>query len=199
MKKEEIIESDDGQPDMNYAARNNYFAEIEENKVAENKKTAKEAKETEAVTGKVKFEHGNAQSLLIKEDQLQDKIAKSKLNVVAVTETFFANDSDLNDACPKGFQALHRPRIGRRGGGVAIFCQDNFEIFEHSNKSYKSFKHLDVSIAIGSGESIRIVTIYTPPESSKAEFLQEFKHLMEASKGDIRIVTGDFNLHVENP
>jgi exonuclease III len=199
MKKEEIIESDDGQPDMNYAARNNYFAEIEENKVAENKKTAKEAKETEAVTGKVKFEHGNAQSLLVKEDQLQDKIAKSKLNVVAVTETFFANDSDLNDACPKGFQALHRPRIGRRGGGVAIFCQDNFEIFEHSNKSYKSFKHLDVSIAIGSGESIRIVTIYTPPESSKAEFLQEFKHLMEASKGDIRIVTGDFNLHVENP
>jgi hypothetical protein len=126
----------DGQPDMRFAANKKYVAEREANKVAENKKTAEEANKTGmVVTGKVKFGLANAYSLRKKREELEQLIAKSKLNVVAVTETWFANDSDLNDACPKGFQALHRPRIGRRGGGVAIFCQDNFEITEHSHKS----------------------------------------------------------------
>jgi exonuclease III len=200
MKKEEIIESDDGQPDMSYAVNRKYVAEREANRVAENKKTAEKANKTEAVvTGKVKVGHVNAHSLRKKEEQLEQLIVQSKLNVVAVTETWFANDSDLNDACPKGFQALHKPRRGRGGGGVAIFCRDNIDITRNYNKSYKSFEHLDVSIAIGSSEKIRIVTIYRPSGSSRDEFLQEFESMLESSNGDKRIFTGDFNLHVEKP
>jgi exonuclease III len=192
----------DGQPDMHYAVNKKYVAEREANKVAENKKTAEEVNKMEAVVkGKVKFGHVNAQSLLKKGEKLEQLIAQSKLNVLAVTETWFENDSDLNDKCPKGFQALHRPRRGRRGGGVAIFCRDNIDITRNYHKSYNSFEYLDVSIAIGSSEKIRIVTIYRPSgnSSSRDEFLQEFESMLESSNGDKRIFTGDFNLHVENP
>lgn len=195
----------DGQPDMRFAANKKYVAERETSKVAENHKTAEEVDKMEAVvTGKVKFGLVNAQSLRKKGEKLEHLIAQSKLNVVAVTETWFENDSDLNDACPKGFQALHRPNIGTgrggaRRGGVAIFCRDNIDITRNYHKSYKSFEYLDVSIAIGSSEKIRIVTIYRRPGNSKVDFLQDFEGMLEASKGDKRIFTGDFNLHVENP
>jgi exonuclease III len=194
----------DGQPDMHYAANKKYVAEREANKVAENKKTAEEVNKMEAVKGKVKFGHVNAHSLRKKKEQLERLIVQSKLNVVAVTETWFENDSELNDACPKGFQALHRPNIGTgrgeaRRGGVAIFCRDNIDITRNYHKSYKSFEHLDVSIAIGSSEKIRIVTIYRPSDNSKVDFLQDFEGMLEALNEDKRIFTGDFNLHVEKP
>jgi hypothetical protein len=194
----------DGQPDMHYAANKKYVAEREANKVAENKKTAEEVNKMEAVKGKVKFGHVNAHSLRKKKEQLERLIVQSKLNVVAVTETWFENDSELNDACPKGFQALHRPNIGTgrgeaRRGGVAIFCRDNIDITRNYHKSYKSFEYLDVSIAIGSSEKVRIVTIYRRPGNSKVDFLQDFESMLESSNGDKRIFTGDFNLHVENP
>jgi hypothetical protein len=194
----------DGQPDMHYAVNRKYVAEREANKVAENKKTAEDFNKMEAVKGKVKFGHVNAHSLRKKKEQLERLIVQSKLNVVAVTETWFENNSELNDACPKGFQALHKPnaltgRGGARRGGVAIFCRDNIDITRNYHKSYKSFEYLDVSIAIGSSEKIRIVTIYRRPGNSKVDFLQDFESMLESSNGDKRIFTGDFNLHVENP
>ncbi|KZS00900.1 Uncharacterized protein APZ42_002622, partial [Daphnia magna] len=132
--------------------------------------------------------------------ELEEKIANSNLDFVAVTETWIKNDSDLKEACPKGFKAVHQPRNGRRGGGVAIFYRESIGISQ-SSPSFKSFECIDVSLKIGSDRDIRLINIYRPPGNSKVEFLDEFRSLLQASAGEKRklLITGDFNLHVENP
>jgi hypothetical protein len=116
-------------------------------------------------------------------ERLKDHTDKSKLDMVAITETCFNNDFDLKEACLKGFKAVHQPREGRRGGVVDINYIDNINLNRHSLINNKSFQTLDVSFAIGSRKDIRLLDIYGPPGNSKAEFLEEFQHLLRASRG----------------
>ena len=37
------------------------------------------------------------------------------------------NDVDIDSFVLEGYTAYHNIRVGRRGGGVTIFCLDNFQ------------------------------------------------------------------------
>ena len=183
----------DGQPNMRFAANREWVAEQEADKnVVANKEQVMNAD-----VENVKFGLVNSRSLLGKLGDLDDEIEKSKLEIVAVTETWFKDDFDLKDARPKGFKGVHEPRgNGCPGGGVAIFYRDDIKLTKHSLVNYKSFEYIDVSIQVGSGKKIRLLNIYRPGNSSKVEFLEEFKNLLQASmkrKGKL-LITGDFNL-----
>jgi exonuclease III len=193
----------DGQPKMRHTLNKKGIAEREVDKnVAANKEPLEPVMNADVEN--VKFGLVNSRSLLNKLEKLDDEIAKSKLDIIAVTETHFKDDSHLEKARPKGFKGVHEPRRdGRRGGGVAIFYRDDIKLTRHSLVKNKSFEYIDVSLDIGSGKKIRLLNIYRPGKygSSKVVFLEEFKTLLrESMEGKEKLlITGDFNLHVENP
>ncbi|KAI9555696.1 hypothetical protein GHT06_018211 [Daphnia sinensis] len=200
----------DGQQDTSYATddaayhrrQQPYVAERGANQVAANKKSVENVKEEDMRNVEVKFGLVNAQGLNTKAGELKKKMAKCNFDIVAVTETWNMDDSDLNEACPKGFQALYQSTKGEaRGGGVAIFYRDSIGITDFSSQDYKTFECLDVSLNIGADKDIRLINIYRPPENDKLDFLYEFGPLLRASEEGKRklLITGDFNLDVENP
>ncbi|KAK4022839.1 hypothetical protein OUZ56_008285 [Daphnia magna] len=189
-KKEDIIKKEE-----------EYVAERGANKVTASKNNVENVKKDML---NVEFGLVNARSLRKNVLKWKGKIANSNFDFVAVTETWIRDGdkfiSDTKKVCPKGFEVVQKPRIKRRGGGVAIFYRESIGITQR-NLSFKSFECLDVFLNINSEEGIRLINIYRPPGNSKDEFLDEFQSLLQASAGEKGklLITGDFNLNVENP
>ncbi|XP_045026615.1 uncharacterized protein LOC116918934, partial [Daphnia magna] len=172
-------------------------------KVTANKESAENIKENDMVKLEVKFGLVNAQGLFCKRFELKEKIEKSNFDFVTVTETWKMSNSELKEACPEGFKFKYKPRKDeRQGGGIALFFQDSIISTPRSRKDYETFECLDTSLyVLGAGTDIRLINIYRPPDSNKIKFLEEFESLLAASNRSEEnlFITGDFNLHVENP
>ncbi len=83
--------------------------------------------------------------------------------------------------------AIHRPRHGRRGGGVALIHRSTLRVNPLSiNVKVASFEHLSVSIKINS-VCINMVTVYGPPSTKPALFLEEFAGCLELLVAIIRV------------
>lgn len=187
---------------------NENLKKIKENKLKSEKVNEEETKHTKETGENVKFGLVNTRSLvntkLDKEKVKKFKKLASNLDIISVTETWFTstdpNESNLIEACPDGFIPVHEPRVGRRGGGVAIFYRDTIKLAHFSTVHYSSFEHLDFSLTVGSNR-LRIINIYRPPANSKDKFLEEFKNLLNELSGDTEklLISGDFNLNMVNP
>nr|CAH0112555.1 unnamed protein product [Daphnia galeata] len=172
-----------GQPNIRHTLNKKGIAEREVDKnVAANKEPLEPVMNADVEN--VKFGLVNSRSLRSKKlkkkkEELENEIEKSKLDIVAVTETWFKNDFDLKEACPKGFKGVHESREGRRGGGVAIFHRHDIKLTRNYHPvDYKSFEYIDVSLDMGSDKKIRLLNIYRPPGNSKVDFLKEFETLL---------------------
>ena len=69
----------------------------------------------------------NARSIQCNMYIIQQHIVCHNLDVVAITESWLREDSGddiLRELCPAGYSSLHKPRIGKRGRGVAIIFRD---------------------------------------------------------------------------
>ncbi|XP_045026613.1 LOW QUALITY PROTEIN: uncharacterized protein LOC116918935 [Daphnia magna] len=201
----------DGQPDMRYAANKRYVAERDANQVTANKESAENVKENDMGNVEVNCGLINAWSLFPKRDELKEKIEKSKLDFVTVTETWKMSDnSQLN---------TNQETNERQGGGVALFYRDSIKRTPRSRKHYETFECLETSLDVGAEKKIRLLSIYRPdkihlqiaendknfwklPISGISKiFLEEFKSLLAASNTskETLCITGDLNVHVENP
>jgi hypothetical protein len=96
----------DGQPEMHYPACREQPAASNREWVAEQETdknvVVKKEQVMNADVENVKFGLVNSGSFRNKLEEWENEIAKSKLDIVAVTETHFKDDSDLKKACPKG-------------------------------------------------------------------------------------------------
>ena len=146
----------------------------------------------------------NARSVKNKANEIKDHIIDNNLDVVAITETWMTNDSRMveGDVCPGGYQMIHTPRIGRRGGGVALIIKSSLKC-KHlvSQHKFQSFEHQTVDILMNGG-TVTLIIIYRPPPSSKyratpKEFNEEFSHLLEENVSRKLLVVGDFNFHID--
>jgi hypothetical protein len=125
------------------------------------------------------------------------------LDLVAVTESWLTPDSGdevLRGVCPEGYLSLHRPRLDRRGGGLALIYRSTIRPHIIDIPFIPTaFESLACSFSINSS-TILLVLIYRPPNSSHVSFLVEFgqflDHLINV-RGNLLIV-GDFNIHVDD-
>ena len=131
---------------------------------------------------------------------------------MAITESWLTGDhrdshkiADLKNTLTD-YDFIDSPRVGRRGGGVAVILRKGCSVTRHSVTSFKSFEHLDLTVSYGS-TSARVVTIYRPTKSKKKKntetvtrFLSEFSSLIEISmtNGTPVVFLGDFNFHMED-
>ena len=147
----------------------------------------------------------NARSICNKPHTVQDLIVSSKIDMLAITETWIPNQDDesaLLAACPTGYSACHRARshrLKKTGGGVAIVYRSTMRAFVQQPILYTSFEYTDVVMSVNS-LSFRVIVVYRSPEQSLPCFLTDFAHLLEVSlafSGKLLIV-GDFNIHLEH-
>ena len=163
---------------------------------------------------KTRFSLWNARSLKSKGKSISmsDFVIQNRVDVLAITETWLTNsDKDnislasISNTLP-GHEFIHSPRLGTTGGGVGILVRKGFTVTRNESLHFRSFEYLDVTLKTSSTGYFRVVVIYRPPPSTRNKlspsiFFDEFSSLLEVlqSRSYRLLLTGDFNLHVDNP
>ena len=140
----------------------------------------------------------NVRSLLNKSFIINDLILDKNLDSIFLTETWLGTDAPviLTEACPPNFNFLFSTRGGKKGGGTASITQITMSSNKVPFNSYSSFEH---HAFVFSSPPILCITVYRPPQYSTS-FISEFSELLSVIHTTYNriLITGDFNLHVDN-
>ena len=145
----------------------------------------------------------NARSLLSNMLIVQDHINFHQLDMLAITESWLTvenGDEVLRSATPPGYSFVHKPRVGRRGGGLACIFRSTIKCLLASiDLTATTFEFLPISATTNSA-CLLIVIIYRPPSSNFKSFISEFSSFLElvATAAGKLIIVGDFNIHIDN-
>ena len=122
----------------------------------------------------------NACSLQNKEELLADIFYHERPDFLAITETWLTpmhGVSTLTKLCPDGYASTHRPRSGKRGGGVAFMYKNSLQCSSFSSSDYSSFKHLDLLLTIPP-RPIHIIIFYRPTVNPLSAFWRIFHNFL---------------------
>ena len=134
---------------------------------------------------------------------LKQFLSDQNVEILSLSETWLSPatlPSTLNSLTPPNFSITHNPRPIGRGGGVAFIYRSYLNINTITLPPFSSFESLCIKLSISSS-SFTFLTVYRPPSSSTSLFLTEFASLLDdlnTSPSEL-IITGDFNIHVDNP
>ena len=86
-----------------------------------------------------------------------------------------------------------------KGGGVAKIFNTSLQCKQISHGDFASFEY--ICALVKGSPCILLLTIYRPPKHSAKVFLEEFGELLTniCLSFDCLIISGDFNIHVDNP
>ena len=117
------------------------------------------------------------------------------------------NDASVRaDLCPDGYNFLHHPRVGCRGGSTGLIFRDFLHVASVNVGQKESFEFSERTIK-SSDHSIRLLIVYHPRYSTENKelkvplsvFLREFSEYLSTlilAKEPI-VIAGDFNIHVD--
>lgn len=144
----------------------------------------------------------NIQSVRNKTFNLRDLIDDERLDILAITETWFS-DSDLaviSEMTPDTHMLLHTTRQNARGGGVGVFISKAFKkIRKCTLDRQESYEVLQVECEVN-GNRITLIILYRPPYSSMSSFIEELKTYLDSIDmvGANVIICGDFNVWMDD-
>ena len=140
-----------------------------------------------------------------KSGQIYDFAMQKGFDHLAMIEAWLTSDDrsqqQIDDITGHNMAFHHRPRSGRREGGILL--KSSLKIKPLSHGSFKSFEHTEVSVATAKVH-VRLIVVYRPVPSTKhgltvSMFLEEFSTYLESiitSPGHL-LILGDFNFHVD--
>ena len=145
----------------------------------------------------------NARSIRSNGHIIRDQVEQYLPTIVALTETWSKNDDKdflFANVAPAGYMWYNIDRDHSRGGGVAILYDKNTRCAVHATKMNCDIEFLWCITTIGH-KTLQYLVLYRPPSGSLASFFDEFILIAEEidSHNSEVIITGDFNLHVDNP
>ncbi|XP_060563505.1 uncharacterized protein LOC132722906, partial [Ruditapes philippinarum] len=154
----------------------------------------------------------NTRSVKNKTLSICDFILSNEFDICAITETWLGSSVDkvcISELVPPGYKMKHVPRVGRRGGGVAIIHKASIQVTTESSsqsKEFSQFEFMDCNVVIGR-YSMRLAVIYRPPPSKQNglntnTFLDHEWPLFltkYATVDNSAIIVGDLNLHLDIP
>ena len=149
----------------------------------------------------VKLALQNARSLKNKPFVMNDFICTHNLDFLLLTETWLEKSTScitLIEATPPHFNFISTERQNKQGGGIAIIYKALFQCQKTALGDFASFEYLSAVLKCSS--DILLLTIYRPPRLSAPLFLEEFGELLSnvCVEYESVIISGDFNLHVDN-
>ena len=120
---------------------------------------------------------------------------------IILTETW--NKINTVDLCKlSGFVGHHVYRPDqRRGGGVSVFCRDDFDSSKIENLSVvqNHFESCVIKVILDGSKYILICAIYRPPTESVQEFILTLNTYFDSpifQAAETVIVSGDFNINL---
>ena len=142
----------------------------------------------------------NARSAKCKAALIHDVIADSKLDLLALTETWIPSDAPNAvklDIAPTGYQVLHRHRgssSDKNGGGIALIYRESMRASILDLGNYSEFEYLAAKVSTNS-KSLAIIALYRPPGPVNEPYCAQLSDLVEQLMlSDFRFVLcGDFN------
>ena len=153
----------------------------------------------------------NAQSICGpngKTEDFIDHIAQSHVDICVVTETFLTEQNNVTRATLHlpGYVFQDQPRSnGAARGGIGIFNRDSFKLSKLSHTERRSFELSEWHVSWHS-YCMRLCIVYHQPYSTShpitdATFMHEFESYLDETVlvDEMLCITGDFNLHVDNP
>ncbi|XP_061757363.1 uncharacterized protein LOC133553315, partial [Nerophis ophidion] len=142
----------------------------------------------------------NIRSLSPKTLLVNEVIRDNNLNVIGLSETWLKPDDffAINEASPPNYTNAHIARHLKRGGGVALIYNENFNFSPNLNNKYKSFEVLSMKSA--TPLPLCLAVIYRPP-GPYSDFISEFSEFVAdlVTHADNIIIMGDFNIHMNTP
>lgn len=123
------------------------------------------------------------------------------------SETWFSerDGAHRGEATPPGFKLLDHIRDGRTGGGTALLVRDSLPEKKADAGEETSFEYSERIVDCGF-RKVKIMMIYRIPYSIKHPittntFFEEFTSYLESviMSSEILLITGDFNIHVDDP
>ncbi|XP_071808975.1 uncharacterized protein [Asterias amurensis] len=145
----------------------------------------------------------NPRSLNNKVDELGLILNNNKVDIGAITETWFSPDQPVDQFSIHGYNSFSRPRKERRGGGVALYTKeclnatllDNIEVPDDIEAIWVNVRPPRLPRSIS---NIVIGTVYYPPKSIIAQPLLDHisstvDQILTRQPDSGIIVMGDFN------
>lgn len=153
----------------------------------------------------------NAQSLGNKTASINDCIVANNLDVFAVVESWhdsFETPSVIA-ATPADYRVFERarPRSGKAEttmkhnfGGICVFIRRNLKVKLVDFPLYRTFELLSLYILSPTVTSLLLVVYRPGSESPTDDFIKEFNDVLERCSSYAQcIVTGDINVHLDDP
>ena len=100
----------------------------------------------------------------------------------------------MSEITPSGYQFFHKPRVGKRGGGVGLFLKSCVVGTLVNTPVFESFEQITINSNFGN-RTINLVSLYRPPGSS-AKFLLDLPKFLEMlqSLPSESLLFGDVNI-----
>ena len=150
----------------------------------------------------------NAQSCRQKTSEINDLVVDGDFDILLMTETWLYASGDeayITEMTPSGYLFHSFPRIGRRGGGIAIMFKSALsDSISMHPLPFNSFESVELRLSNDS-TSVSVICLYRPSPSkqnklSNKMFFEEFPALVSEyshASRDLAFI-GDFNFHFED-
>ena len=127
-----------------------------------------------------------------------------KFTVIGISESWLKNHNADRYGL-SGYNAIHKYRSARSGGGVSIFIQDDIEYFWRdvlcfqNDTTETAFIEIDKD-HVGKEKNVIIGVIYRPPNTDIAEFNRYMTEILDKMKSENKMVAciGDYNISLMN-
>ena len=110
---------------------------------------------------------------------LSAELKYSNVDICIVSETWLNNTILNHLICPNGYTIIRKDRGERIGGGVAIFCRHDWQLFELRSAFYNTFECLWGKVQTRNSV-YHIAALYNPPDTNQQTSLDLINHLMDS-------------------
>lgn len=141
----------------------------------------------------------NIHCLYNKLDQLQSILCSYGFHVFALNETFLNKSYQDNELKIPGYNLIRNDRLGKGGGGVAVYVDHNTPYVRHPEFEFDEIEEVWIEIYLPC-RNVLLCTLYRPPDSGD-EWFNHFGKMMRKPSHcfeDI-IIIGDFNIDLKKP
>lgn len=146
--------------------------------------------------------HFNSRSLYANHQNIKEYLEQFQkpFNIIAISETWLSSEKGV-DFELNGYELNYINRIGKRGGGVALYIKNSlkYKVVECMSTTIDNLMDcITVEICMEKQKNVIVSCVYRAPDSS----IEAFKDSMEvlfAKTQKVTFICGDFNIDLLNP
>ncbi|KAI5733146.1 hypothetical protein M8J76_008272 [Diaphorina citri] len=148
-------------------------------------------------SGKVSIAHLNAHSIRPpgKFFELQNIVSGTGLSIICVTESWLDPSISDSEISIPGYRVVRNDRVGRRGGGVAVYLNNTFsyQVLASSPPQYSATAEFLILEVVVNSSKILVATVYHPPRvGSLDDFVESLELFLPNYQHTFTV--GDFNV-----